>query len=91
MKKDRYWTFFEKDMHEIADDLAGFTIDKIYGTPGDGKPIAARLASIMDKPLTYIRGEITKNTIVVDDKIQAGKTDFELNHKKILTIYYKGH
>ena len=92
MKNNKEWKFFEQDLAWIVKEIEklNLSIDKVYGSPKDGKPIASRLASIMDKPLTYVRKDITENTLEVEDNLQAKKTDFKHNNKKILTIYYKG-
>ena len=60
------------------------TFDGIYGIPRGGLVLAVSLSHQLDLPLLIYP---TKNTLVVDDISDEGKTLSSLKNRKIATLY----
>ena len=58
--------------------------DGIYGIPRGGLPMAVSLSHILNLPLLLYP---TKNTLVVDDISDTGKTLASHKNKKIVTLF----
>jgi len=77
MKKQFYtWNQFEKDSDKLAQLIKknNKSISGIYGVPRGGLILAVRLSHKLDLPLVLERSSIKKNTLIVDDIADSGKT-----------------
>ena len=88
-QKKEYCTWREiiKHVDEIAPKLEKY--ENIYGIPRGGIIIATIISYKLNKPLIINEKEITKNTLVVDDICDSGKTLQEHMENDTYTIFYK--
>lgn len=86
------WEQFDEDVKKIIEwILSGkMTFGSIYGVPKGGLVLAVKLCNMLDLPLVLERGKITKETLVVDDISDSGKTlkPFRDNGNVIVTIFF---
>jgi len=61
--------------------------DAIYGLPRGGLPLAVSLSHKLNLALIVNKEYITKDTLIVDDISDRGKTLVEFNKNIIATIY----
>ena len=74
-KREIYsWSDFDEDMNKIAAWAKPRNFKSVYGIPRGGLVLAIKLSHILDIPLVLHRGDITPNTLVVDDIVDKGKT-----------------
>lgn len=81
-----------KQLEELVAKLA-VKIDKtkvrnIYGIPRGGYAIAILLGSMLEKPIIVSKEDILKDTLIVDDLIDSGKTlsEYPNNQKAVLFV-----
>jgi hypoxanthine phosphoribosyltransferase len=67
------WNQFRLDCLALIDQIgsAKYDLINVYGIPRGGVPIAVRLASLLDLPLT---NRPIMQTLIVDDVVDTGKT-----------------
>lgn len=91
------WDQFERGvqwlleaLHEY-EDMYGHTFDGIYGIPRGGMCLATKLSYLLGRPLLLEKSQITKDTLVVDDCTNTGKTlkPFQEAGYKTLTFVHK--
>ena len=84
MKKKITWTEFDECVSSLEQMLKGTKnlAKNIYGVPRGGLIPAVMLSHRLDLPLITQQRLITKETIVVDDIIDTGKTIQRLLKKK---------
>ncbi len=74
-EKEKYlWTQFDEDSEEIAQWAKGKNFKSVYGIPRGGLVLAVKLSHLLDIPLILVKDDITRDTLVVDDIIDAGGT-----------------
>lgn len=73
------WVQYNSDIKELAGKLKRHTpfIKSIYGIPRGGFFVAASLSYLLDKKLLSSPKECTKNTLIVDDICDTGRTFFK--------------
>ena len=96
--KIKYTYFqFEKDLKRIVNELKPNlrSIKNIYGIPRGGIVLATHLSYRTGKPLLFNKNKIDRNTLVVDDISDSGRTLKEtLRDKKcfrVISIFTTPH
>lgn len=70
------WDQLEKDVNQITKELKfiSYTFKNIYGVPRGGLILAVMLSHRLKIPLILTRARISKETLIVDDISDSGKT-----------------
>lgn len=86
------WEEFEHGCKKIMEffTISKIKIENIYGIPKGGLVVAVRLCSLLNKELIIDETKITKDTLIVDDIIDTGKTTEKYRKKgmNIAVLYY---
>lgn len=69
-------------VEELAQKIKGRQYSSIYPVPRGGYRIGIQLGDILGLPLVLDEDEITKDTLIVDDLIDSGKTLSQYNNDK---------
>lgn len=89
-KKEYYtWKDIEQLTKQKIPELNTKKYENIYGIPRGGLVIATIISYALNKPLITNKQEITKNTLIVDDICDSGKTLEEYKDNDTYTIFYK--
>ena len=69
------WKEFDRDILKIAAwARRNWKFTAVYGVPRGGLVLAVKLSHLLGIPLLLSRDDITRDTLVVDDIIDQGKT-----------------
>lgn len=85
------WEQFDNDVKQIVGWIKiGGYFDGIYGLPKGGLVLAVKLSYLTGLSLVLNKEEITKDTLVVDDISDTGKTLKEFKEKGcyIVTLFW---
>ncbi len=84
------WKQFNKDIREIIEYVKLISCDSVYGIPRGGLILSVRISYLANIPLLLDEKKITRNTLVVDDISDTGKTlkKFQQKGCPTLTIFY---
>lgn len=89
------WQQFDNACLDLLNQMqnSSLTANSIYGIPRGGLCLAVRLSHLLNIQLITSEKDITKNTLIVDDVIDTGKTleDYIKNGYQTATLYYKPH
>ena len=87
-KKHFNWQQFQDSVYVLTKLIAKdkITYDGIYAVPRGGLVLGVALSHRLGLPLLLWP---TKNSLVVDDISDSGKTLENINNKKIATLHYK--
>ena len=87
-KEKLTWPMYELAVKQLVQQIKGSKkdFDSIYGIPRGGLCIAVSLSHRLNLPVV-MRDEVNKNTLIVDDISDSGKTLVEFNDHIIATIY----
>ena len=94
---DVSWDQFERGVLKLIEmlldfeDICGRKFLTVYGIPRGGLCLATKLSYLLDRPLIVNVNEITKDTLVVDDCTNTGKTlmPFQEGGYKTMTFVHK--
>jgi len=78
------WRTFDIACIKIAEWAKEKGFKNVYGIPRGGLVVAIKLSHLLDIPLTF---RLSKNTLVVDDIVDSGKTLRKYKKYKTATIY----
>ncbi|MDO8558555.1 MAG: hypothetical protein Q7S09_05240 [bacterium] len=68
------WAEFEEDAKKIAVWAREKRFKSVYGIPRGGLILAVVLSHLLDVPVLLSREDITRDTLIVDDIVDGGKT-----------------
>lgn len=68
------WEQFDEDAEKIAELAKDKNFKSVYGIPKGGLPLEVKLAHLLDVSLILNRDDITKDTLIVDDIVDTGRT-----------------
>lgn len=89
------WEQFDKACLDLLKQMQNSSLiaNSIYGVPRGGLCLAVNLSHLLKIPLITSKSKITKNTLIVDDIIDTGKTleDYIQKNYQTATLYYKSH
>ena len=68
------WAEFDKDAKKIAAWAKEKGFKSLYGIPRGGLVLAVVLSHLLDVPVLLSREDITRDTLIVDDIVDGGKT-----------------
>ena len=96
LKKDYYsWTNYAKDIECLAQEIRKTkrVFKNIFGLPRGGLVPAVSLSHILGKPLLFDIEKVEKQTVIIDDIIDTGRTLERLLKKLhfrpfICSLYY---
>ena len=77
------WDEYGVMLYNLEEKIEG-TFDGVYGLPRGGLPIAVYMSHKLNLPLLFYP---TKNSLIVDDISDTGKTLQNLPNKKIATLF----
>ncbi len=89
------WSFVENRVGLLVkqvkeyEEKESFQFENIYGVPRGGLYLAIRLSYILKRKLITQREEINKNTLVVDDCTNTGKTLSGYSDFKTLVLVHR--
>jgi len=90
------WQEFDEDVKEIIEILPKLKkgeIKNVYGIPRGGIVPAVKLSNLLNIPVILNKGQITENTLVVDDICDSGKTLNRFRKEKkgglFITLFWK--
>lgn len=83
------WLDFQIDKRKIAAKFrkSAWKFKNIYGIPRGGLVLAVNLSHLCDLPLIIDKKDITKDTIIVDEIADTGKTLCQYSENFTITIY----
>lgn len=79
------WQQFDEDIEKIANWAKDKKFKSVYGIPTGGLTPAVKLHNLLEVPLVRHEGDITKDTLIIDDIVTTGKTI-----KRLLNIIGSG-
>ena len=89
-KKEHYtWDEIESTIDEMLLKINKDKYKNIYGIPRGGLIIATILCYKLNLPIIMNKEEITKQTLIVDDICDSGKTLKEYEEQDTYTLFYK--
>lgn len=92
MKEEVTWEEVELGCQKIAKflKLTKMKIKNIYGIPRGGLIPAVRLSHLLNKPLIIREEEISKETLIVDEIVDTGKTvkKYLENGYTVVSLFY---
>lgn len=68
------WQQFDEDVEKIAEWAKDKNFKSVFGIPTGGLIPAVKLRNLLEIPLVLHAGDITKDTLIVDDIVTTGKT-----------------
>jgi len=85
------WDQFERYCKEISDWARPYKFKNIYGIPRGGLLLAGRLSSLLQIPQIYEASQMSKETLIVDDIADSGRTLSQINklNCKTATLFYR--
>ena len=90
------WQEFDEDVKKIIEILPKLKkgeIKNVYGIPRGGLVLAVKLSNLLNIPVILDEGQITENTLVVDDICDSGKTLNRFRKEKkgglFITLFWK--
>ncbi|MFH1193709.1 MAG: hypothetical protein V1661_01805 [bacterium] len=89
------WKMFDSDCEKIAERLKNANYKNIFGIPRGGLMVAIRLSYFLSIPLILETEKIEKETLVMDDICDSGKTILKLRDllgfmPDFISIFNKG-
>lgn len=82
------WKEFYKLAEELAKQIDAKQYGSIYGVPRGGVPLAVYLSSFLNLPLVESPSPL-RNTLVVDDLIDSGKTRSQFCENDFAVLHFK--
>lgn len=89
--KKRYYSYqdFEKDVKKILDRVKDTYFKNIYAVPRGGFVLGVRLSHLLSIPMITDKQHISKETLIVDDVVDTGKTLHAYKHYFIACLHWK--
>ena len=89
--KKRYYSYsdFEKDVKKLHSELKHRSFKNIYAMPRGGYMLGVRLSHLLGIPMVDRPRCIGKDTLIVDDIVDSGKTLNTYRHYSIVVLHYK--
>lgn len=82
------WKDIEAEAKNLADRWRATPKDGVYGVPSGGAPVALLVANMLNLPIV---DEPSKNTLIVDDLVDSGRTLAQYPDHARDTLYRKPH
>lgn len=89
------WDLFEKAINDLHKKILEFQeknrikFNGIYALPRGGLCLGVKLSYLTHLPMIINQEEITKNTLVVDDCTDTGRTMFKFKENPTLVMFHK--